>query len=262
MSQAKVTNGAAWACLHLQYGALLRLEGDYYQARRYLQEALTMLEEIIGYPQISYQEAVSMHSQQKNQNTDYTSLNAKNVKDLPPSRIERALIGDPLEIGYAHERLGIVAASLGEVNSALDHLHTALTIYEQSELISEMARVCGNLGAANIIKGAHGAARMYMQRSLELAERGGDLPNMTFVSFNLGDMAQRSGELQEAETWFTQSLSLAERINDRERISSSNIALASVQDDQGKLQEAAMSIQRAIASVELSRANAAFAIHR
>ena len=246
MSQAKVTNGAAWACLHLQYGELLRLEGDYYQACRYLQEALTMLEEIIGYPQISYQEAASVHSQQKSQNIDHTVLNTKNVKDLPSSRIERALIGDPLEIGYAHERLGIVAASLGEVNNALDHLHTALTIYEQSELISEMARVCGNLGAANIIKGAHGAARMYMQRSLELAERGGDLPNTTFVSFNLGDMAQRSGELQEAETWFTQSLSLAERINDRERISSSNIALASVQDDQGKLQEAAISIQRAI----------------
>lgn len=246
MSQASVTTGAAWACLHLQYGALLRLEGDYYQARRYLQEALTMLEEIVHEVPISSPETDALYVQMKAQNRGHTVRNSEYVKDLPLSRIERALIGDPLEIGYAHERLGIVAASLGEVNNALNHLHTALTIYEQSELISEMARVCGNLGAANIFKGAHDEARMYMHRSLELAERGGDLPNMTFVSFNLGDMAQRSGALQEAETWFTQSLNLAERINDRERISSSNVALASVQADQGKLQEAAISIHRAI----------------
>jgi predicted ATPase/DNA-binding SARP family transcriptional activator len=246
MSQSKVTTGAAWACLHLQYGALLRLEGDYYQARRYLQEALTMLEEIVHASPTPSSETDALYAQQKAQSRDHTIRNIENGKDLPLSRIERALIGDPLEIGYAHERLGIVAASLGEVNNALDHLHTALAIYEQSELISEMARVCGNLGAAYIIKGAHDAARTYMHRSLELAERGGDLPNMTFVSFNLGDMAQRSGALQEAETWFTQSLNLAERINDRERISSSNIALASVQDDQGKLQDAAISIHRAI----------------
>ena len=44
MQQAGVTSGAAWACLHLHYGALLRVDGNYDEARRYLQEALSMLE--------------------------------------------------------------------------------------------------------------------------------------------------------------------------------------------------------------------------
>lgn len=242
MLQAGVTSGAAWACLHLQYGALLRLEGDYKQARRYLQEALTMLEEIVHDPLISPVVADNTIHRQSNHEFNYTD------RALPLTRIERALTGDPLEIGYAHERLGIVAASLGEVNSALEHLNTALTIYEQSELVSEMARVCGNLGAVNIVKGAHDAARTYMQRALKLAERGGDLPNMTFVTHNLGDVAQRSGALQEAEGWFNQSLHLAEKINDRERISWSSISLASVQADLGNLPEAALNIQRAIST--------------
>ncbi|GCE16555.1 DUF6788 family protein [Dictyobacter kobayashii] len=240
MIQSGITSGAAWACLHLQYGALFRLEGDYTQARRYLQEALSMLEECVQAPQVPYQRLPMPYlpKEQGQQNWQ--------VRDLSLTRIERALTGDPLEIGYAHERLGIVAASLGEVNSALEHLNIALTIYERSELVSEMARVCGNLGAVNIVKGAHDEARRYMRRSLELAERSGDLPNMTFVTHNLGDVAQRSGSLREAETWFHQSLELAERINDRERISWSNIALASVQADMGNLQEALNSIRRAI----------------
>ncbi|GCE24706.1 hypothetical protein KDA_01900 [Dictyobacter alpinus] len=220
MLEAGITNGAAWACLHLQYGALFRLQGDYTQSRRYLQEALTMLEGIVHAPEPT--------------------------RDLSLTRIERALTGDPLEIGYAHERLGIVAASLGEVNSAMDHLHTALGIYERSELISEMARVCGNLGAVNIVKGAHDEARMYMRRSLALAERGGDLPNMTFVTHNLGDVAQRSGSLQEAEAWYKQSLELAERINDREHISWCCISLASVHTDLGHLKAATKDIQHAL----------------
>ncbi|GER85976.1 hypothetical protein KDW_01380 [Dictyobacter vulcani] len=220
MLEAGITDGAAWACLHLQYGALLRLEGDYTQARRYLQEALTMLESIVHAPE--------------------------HTRDLSLTRIERALTGDPLEVGYAHERLGIVAASLGEVNSAMDHLHTALSIYERSELISEMARVCGNLGAVNIVKGSHDEGRMYMRRALALAERGGDLPNMTFVTHNLGDVAQRSGALQEAEAWYKQSLELAERINDREHISWCCNSLASVHTDLGNLQAATNDIQYAL----------------
>jgi len=237
MVQAGITSGAAWACLHLQYGALYRLEGDYTQARRYLQEALTMLEEVVQAPQLPYQRIDI---------TREAGPQGRRVNDLSLTRIERALTGDPLEIGYAHERLGIVAVSLGEVNSALEHLDVALTIYEQSELVSEMARVCGNLGAVNIVKGSHDEARRYMQRSLELAERSGDLPNMTFVTHNLGDVAQRSGSLSEAEAWFKRSLELAERINDRERLSGSNVSLASVQADMGNLQEATSSIRRAI----------------
>jgi len=244
MAQAGIHNGAAWACLHIQYGAMLRLDGNYHEARRYLQEALAMLEEAVQHPSTAGQQAERVAHTSRSEITPHSEQNSH--PETPPTRIERALKGDPLEIGYAHERLGIVAASLGENNTALEHLHTALAIYERSELVSIMARVCGNLGAVYITKGEHDAAWKYLRRSLDLAERGGDLPNMTFVTHNLGDVAQRTGKLHEAEKWFRRSLTLAERITDRERISSSSVALASVQVDLGNCRDAAANIKRAI----------------
>ncbi len=56
-------------------------------------------------------------------------------KDLH-TRIERTLQGDPFEIGYAHEQLGVVLASSGPLREGLKHMHIALTIYEQSELLA------------------------------------------------------------------------------------------------------------------------------
>ncbi|HZR38693.1 MAG TPA: tetratricopeptide repeat protein, partial [Ktedonobacteraceae bacterium] len=214
------------------------------EARRYLQEALEMLEQVMQQAAtINYQEATARKTDTVS--AAVSEANAQIHKEFQ-TRTERSLIGDLLEIGYAHERLGIVAASLGQVNDGLKHMHTALTIYEQNGLVTEMARVCSNLGAAYISKGEHDTARTYMYRSLDLAERAGDQPNMSFVMLNLANVLQRSGDLLEAEGWFTQSLSLAERMNNRERVSWCSVELAAVQEDLGKLHEAAASIQRAI----------------
>ncbi len=253
MYRTGVTTGTAWACLHLQYGEMLRLGGNYDEARRYLQEALEMLERVVpSQPTtLHHLETDTVGSMRKQDLSSlslissYEGVQGQSHKELQ-TRIERALIGDPLEIGYAHERLGIVAASIGQMSDGLQHMHTALNIYEQSELVTETARVCSNLGAVYIMKGEHVSARKYLYRSLDLAERTGDLPNMATVILNLGDVAHRSGNLLEAERWFKRSLALSERINDRENTSWCHVALAAVQQDMGKMREAGISIQRAI----------------
>jgi predicted ATPase/DNA-binding SARP family transcriptional activator len=245
MSRAGVTTGAAWACLHLQYGAMLRLEGKYHEARCYLQEALEMLECAVQQSLSLQQETGAASSGQEQEPYASSSEGMPANKELQ-THTERALLGDPLEIGDAHEKLGIVAASVGQLNEGIKHMHTALRIYEQNELVSQMVRVCGNLGAAYIVKCEHKAARTYLQRALELAERAGDLPNMAHVMLNLGDAFHRTGDLLESEKWYKHSLSLAERINDRERMNGCLVELATVQEDLGNLQEAAASIRRAI----------------
>jgi DNA-binding SARP family transcriptional activator len=245
IAQAGVTIGAAWACLHLQYGEMLRLQGRYQEARHYLQEALATLERVVELSVSGHSPVYTTDLIQRTGISSIAVLTNEINKELQ-TRTERALIGDPLEIGYAHERLGIVMASVGQLNEALQHLHITLSIFEQSELVSEMARVCGNLGVVYATKGAQTEAYEYMQRSLNLAERTGDLPNMTFIMGNLGDMAHRAGSLHESERWFQRSLSLAERIHDRERISWFNVELAAVQQDLGNLQGAAIHLHRAI----------------
>jgi DNA-binding SARP family transcriptional activator/tetratricopeptide (TPR) repeat protein len=246
MVSAGVTIGAAWACLHLQYGVLLRIEGNYHEACRYLREALAILEQVS--PSAAYHLVDTRTERDECRLVMPPSFSSNVVQPYKQlqTRTELALQGDPLDIGYVHEQLGVVAASVGRLSEALAHMHTALTIYEQRALVSEIARLCGNLGNTYIIKGEHASARVYLQRSLDLAERTGDLPNMAFVANNLGEVAHRSGDLVEAETWFQRSLAYAERINDREQISWCSVDLAAVQRDLGKLGEAATNIYRAI----------------
>ncbi|HEY4388715.1 MAG TPA: AAA family ATPase, partial [Ktedonobacteraceae bacterium] len=242
LAQANINSGNAWACLHLQYGNLLRLDGRYDEARHYLQEALAILEQIV---QPSTRRVEPRDSYKLQQWQPHIVNVTKHTKE-PATRIERTLIGDPLEIGYAHERLGIVAASVGQLNEAFHHMQIALQLYEQNELLTQTARVYGNLGAAYAVKGEYKAAHDYTQRSLQLAERIGNIPNQAFIMGNLADITYRAGKLQDAEQWYWRGLALAEQINDRARISWYRAELALVQKDLGKFQEARESILRAI----------------
>ncbi len=245
LAQAHISSGSAWACLHLQYGNMLRLDGRYDEARHCLQEALTILEQIV---QPIPTEGQTQTPPQKIASGQLFEVHITKSTKEPATRIERALLGDPLEIGYAHERLGIVAASVGQLNEAFQHMQIALQLYEQNELLNETARVCGNLGVAYAVKGEHKAAHIYMRRSLQLAERIGDIPNQAFIMGNLADMTYRAGKLEEAEQWYWRSLALAKQINDRERISWFHAEIAMVQKDMGKLQEARTNILQAIKS--------------
>ncbi|HEY7418159.1 MAG TPA: tetratricopeptide repeat protein, partial [Ktedonobacteraceae bacterium] len=186
MHNAGITTGAAWACLQIEYGEMFRLAGSYQKARQNLEEALSMLRQIV-------------QSAQGNAPSHMQPATSARRRSGQPTRIERALLGDQFEIGYAHERLGIVEASIGHFSEAQENMQVALSIYEQGELVSATARVCGNLGAVHILRGEHDAARIYMHRALNLAERTGDLPNMAFIAINLGEAAHHSGDLKEAE---------------------------------------------------------------
>nr|BBH95826.1 hypothetical protein KTA_40250 [Thermogemmatispora argillosa] len=223
LREADALESPASACLLLQEGNLSALEGNYDEARRQVEQMLTMLEKAIG--------------------SEPTPLATR--QELP-TLSERAIAGDPLELGHAHETLGVIAARLGHPGEALQHLHTALTIYEQHECLMAMAQICGNLGAAHALVADHQAARAYMRRALELTERTGDLPNMAFVTGNLGELARRCGDLREAEACFRRSLALAERTQEREHMAWCNIALAETLQSAGKLDEALRCLQRSL----------------
>jgi DNA-binding SARP family transcriptional activator/DNA-binding NarL/FixJ family response regulator len=224
MIKAGVTSGVAWACLHLQYSALLRLKGNTEEALEYLQASLQILEQVIA----------------------SNPLTLTTINKALTTRTERALIGDPIELGNANELLGILETSTGQLTDALKRMRTALDIFERHERFSDIARTCGNLGAAYIMKGDLDSARIYLKRSYDMAERIGDLPNIAFVTINLGDVFNRSGNLLEAENWLRRSLSIAERVNDREHMSWCYSELARVQQDLGQLQDAAQSLYHAM----------------
>ncbi len=238
LRQANITECTAWACLHLFTGNILRFEGNYHEARKYFQEGTAMLEKLIKHS--SQQIPPPLTS------ADIEISTEQGRATLLLTRTERALRGDPADLAYGYEQLGIVEASMGQTSEAERYLLVALQEYEQQKRVADMVRVSGNLGAVYILKGKHGEAKKMLQRALDLAERSGNIPNMVFITGNLGDIAHRFGDLLGAEAWFKRSAALAERINDREHISWCHSALADVQRDLGYLSESAMNVRLAI----------------
>jgi tetratricopeptide (TPR) repeat protein len=250
MLEAGVTSGAAWACVHLELGSIRSLQGHYDESTRIALEALEMLEQAMQernkeseYPQVG-------HKREEEPGT-LNELNERNAHKRNnygsfQTRTERAILGAPLEVGRAHELLGVIAANVGQFAEALQQLHKALAIFEQHDLATALAQVYSNLGAVHAVKSENSMALTYMQRSLELAERLGNQPNIAIVTGNLGEMASRSGKLQQAEEWFRRSLAMAERINEADQISWCNTALAIALQDQGNLTGAAECIRRSL----------------
>jgi predicted ATPase/DNA-binding SARP family transcriptional activator/Tfp pilus assembly protein PilF len=233
LREAGITTGAVWACLQHLTGGIYWAEGNFAEARRYMEESLEIHEEV-------------MRAIQENATGERAYGGDVPAPLMTHSR--RALLGDPLELGKAHESLGVVAASMGQYAEALQHLHTALSIMEEHDLIGVMSQVCGNIGAVHAMKAEYTIATTYFKRALELAERTGDIPSKVLVTGNLGDAAARNGDLPEAATWLVDSLTLARQISDREYTSWGLVALATVQQDLGNFREALECIRRALVS--------------
>ena len=240
--RANITSCPAWACLHLLTGAILRYEGSYQEARRYSQEAITMLEQFVQHipavpPNTPFAPIHAIKTQITQDHSETTHFR---------TRTERALHGDPVDLAQGYELMGVLEASIGHIHDAQRFMRIALAEYEKQERFLEVVRVYGNLGAVSIMQGKHTEARIVLNRALNLAERSGDLPNIAFITGNLGDVAYRSGDLLEAETWLKRSLVLAEKIHDREHISWCCVVLADVQQALGYLREATTNLHRAI----------------
>jgi len=247
MRDEGVTSGAAWACVHFEQGRICGLQGNNDEARRYAHEALEMLEQAMQDRQS--QGVIQKASLEQAQNTRDSEVS---IHQGPPfdsfqTRTERAIIGDPMEVGHVHELLGLIATNVGQFTEALQQFHKARAIFEQHDLVIDLAHVYGNLGAVHAVKSENAMAHTYMQRSLELAERMGNQPNIALVTGNLGEMATRSGELLQAEEWFRRSLAMAERIDDPDQRSWCNVALAGALQAQGNLAEAAKCIRYSLA---------------
>ncbi len=224
MVDAGVTHGAAWACLYVSLGNLNWRLGNNETARRYGQEALEMLEQIM---------------QQTRPALPITSA------ELPTSTA-LAMIGSPYELGRCHQTLGIVAATLGQFNEALEHLNRARAIFERHDQVTALTLLYGNLAAVYAMKAEYDTASEYFQRALEMAERDSNLPAVSFVYGNLGETAARRGYLTEAVEQLRQSIALAEQINDPEQASWSHSVLASTLCDLGNTSEALSHIRRAL----------------
>jgi DNA-binding SARP family transcriptional activator/Tfp pilus assembly protein PilF len=223
LQEAEITTGPAWANLYLQHSFVLWQEGNFEEARQTAQHALKIFESVLG---------------QQN----HIATNA-----FLSTATRRTLTGDPVDLGRTHRVLAAIAATVGQSTIALDHLNTALAIFEQYDRQLEIAIVCVNAGDVYLREGEHMSAQAALRRSLSIAEQIGEAAIMSAVLGNLGILATRFGDLPEAEACYKRALVLAEQVNDPIYISLVQGYQTATLLYQGKMKEAKISLCRALA---------------
>lgn len=228
---ANIATGAAWASLQRLDGDNYWSLGNFEASKQCIQEGLEIYQEIMRRPATYEQRSMIPNA---------------HVPSTLMTRSRRVLLGDPLELGWLHESLGVIALSTGQITEALTHLHTALAIFEEHDLVRGMSQVSSNIGAATSTRSEYETAKVYFMRALDFAERIGNVAHKALVTGNLGDVAARMGQLSNAQTWLTESLALAEQVFNREQSSWSLVTLASVQQDLGDMRGALENIRKAL----------------
>jgi predicted ATPase len=222
LRKAGVAEGPTWANLHLQQSFVLWQEGNFEEARQTAHNALKIFENVLG-------------------EQNRTATNA-----FHSTATRRTLAGDPTDLGRTHRLLAAIAATIGQSTAALEHLNTALAIFEQYDRQQEIALICGNMGDVYLRIGEHNLAQATLRRSLSIAERVGDTSIMSVAFGNLGILAARFGDLPEAEAYYKQALVLAEQVNDPVYVSLWHAYLTIVMQEQGKMNEATISLHQAL----------------
>jgi tetratricopeptide (TPR) repeat protein len=222
LREAEVATGPVWASLYLEQSYILWRKGNFEEARQTALQALNIFENVIQRQDQSF--AGSFHS----------------------TATRRTLEGDPVDLGRTNTLLAAIAATIGESTIALDHLNTALTIFEQYERQREIAMVCGNIGDVYLRKAEHTLAQAAVRRSLSIAEQIGDTGIISVDFGNLGILSARFGDLLEAEVYYRRALALAEQVNDPVYMSLLYSYLATIMRDQGKIDEAKTALCQAL----------------
>ncbi|MEZ4643176.1 MAG: tetratricopeptide repeat protein [Chloroflexota bacterium] len=111
--------------------------------------------------------------------------------------------------------LGAVTRYLGDVDTAVTHLNTALTIARQNNDQFGTSVALNNLGLIASQQTEYEQARTLCQESLTIKRAIGDRWGTAISLTYLGRIAQATGEHQKAHEYFQESLTISESVGDR-----------------------------------------------
>jgi predicted ATPase len=225
------------AALHRQVGELLVLRGAYQAALTSLQlaaalsedQSLAEVEHQIGnvYLRLGAWDIAEQHlasalagfenaqpRQAARVLADRSLLMQRQGRDsdallLAQQAIDLAIeAGDDQALAQAHNILGILATSSGQLDTAMHHLHECVRIAEA--LGDDGARIAGlnNLALAQRARGENDAAADLTSQALELCRAYGDRHREAALLNNLADISREQGLEEESMTYLKQAVTL------------------------------------------------------
>lgn len=144
----------------------------------------------------------------------------------------------PQSESQALVNLGLIYATMGEMNRAAECFEKALAIAHATGDRRGESAALGNLGVAYADLGEIGKAIESLERQLEIARETGDRRGEGNALGNLGRAYHSTGEAHKAVALFQEQLSIAREIGDRLGEGNALGALAALHVELGKTNEA------------------------
>jgi tetratricopeptide (TPR) repeat protein len=135
---------------------------------------------------------------------------------------------------------------LGEVQDALDHYTTALTLYQEAGDRAGLAATLNNIGLAYHLLGDRQQALSYYQQALPITEEVGDRAGLAITLNNIGLAYHRLGDGQQALSYYQQARSIEEEVGDRAGESVTRYNLAMIYRSQGQFAEAVAALRQVV----------------
>ena len=152
-----------------------------------------------------------------------------------------------LEQHLAHNLLGTVSASMGELDTAIAHLTRAIELSEAAGLdeFTNIAKL--NLGSAYRASGQVDAGRRLLSEVLDYRRQEGSVSGVAFARLNLGDTEFQAGNLDAAEAHYVAALEGFRSVGFKVRVANSLHGLAAVEARTGRAESAARRLGSAAA---------------
>lgn len=236
-------------------GLLAHRRGDFPEAERLCQQALTIFERLgnedgmaisihqLGIVAIDrgdlaeaerrYQESLAIDERLGNQAGVAASFHelgilAHSRGDYPEAerRYRQSLtikerLGNQAGLAVTYQQLGILASNRGDLAEAERRFQQSLAINERFGNQAGMTAGYHNLGVVAQDRGNYSEAERFYQQALTISERLGNQADMASGYHQLGRLAHERGDHAEAERLYRQSLTIEERIGNQEGIATS-----------------------------------------
>jgi adenylate cyclase len=224
---ALLPDTAGWrarrANLLIHVGVVLERTGDYAVAKVRLQEGLDLARAVDD-------AAEGLRALMMLARIEQQQGNFPQAERFLEEALAAVVDGDAERSGLASiwEGLGMLAAHMGNTESAIERLEAAHELHEAGGNFDGVTAVLNNLGIVAFIRSDFGAARDYFERALSVAREQGDRERIGMFLGNLGQTAENLKEYAEARRYLREALEIARELDARPVIYDVLVGLAHV----------------------------------
>lgn len=198
----------ALSVIEHKLGSIYHRRGDWDLAESHFQAGVGAQESAVGAQQAHIYADWSLTAHRRGQ--------PERALDLARQALGLAeAAGDRRALAQAHNILGILASSQGDVGQARHHLEHSLALAEALGDPSARIAALNNLALACMASGERGEAIQLLNTALELCAAQGDRHREAALHNNLADLLHRSGQSEAAMAHLKQAVAIYAEMGDK-----------------------------------------------